>query len=85
MEGLGDYFVAARIRVWVSGGERTAFIIPSGFVTTRFGVDYVRVLGPDHSIVDVPVQRGRDLPRPDMPDGLEILSGLNPGDRLVQP
>ena len=35
--------------------------------------------------MDVPVQRGRELPRPDMPDGIEILSGLNAGDRLVQP
>ena len=34
-------------------------------------------------IVDVPVQRGRELPRPELPDGIEILSGLNPGDRLV--
>jgi hypothetical protein len=33
----------------------------------------------------VPVQRGRVLPRPDMPDALEILSGLNSGDVLVQP
>ena len=28
------------------------------------------------SAIDVPVQRGRELPRPDMPDALEILSGL---------
>jgi hypothetical protein len=25
------------------------------------------------------------LPRPDMPDGLEILSGLRVGDELVRP
>ena len=52
---------------------------------TRFGIDYARVrAGPD-TIVDVPVQRGRQLPRPDMPDALEILSGLKPGDVLVRP
>ena len=27
-------------------------------------------------MIDVPVQRGRAMPRPDMPDALEILSGL---------
>ncbi len=84
VEGLGDYFVSERLRVWVSSGERTAIIIPAAFVTTRFGVDYVR-LEDEGRVVDVPVQRGRDLPRPDMPDGLEILSGLKASDRLVRP
>jgi hypothetical protein len=84
VEGLGDYFVGERIRVWVSGGERSAFVIPASFLLTRFGIDYVRVRavgGP----VDVPVQRGRDLPSPEFPDGIEILSGLNAGDQLVRP
>ena len=30
----------------------------------------------DGTTIDVPVQRGREQPRPDMPDALEILSGL---------
>lgn len=85
VKGLGDYFVGERVRVWVSGGEREAVVIPARFVTTRFGVDYVRLLRDDKSVIDVPVQRGRAHPRPDMPDGLEILSGLRAGDRLVQP
>ena len=85
VDGLGDYFVGERIRVWVSGGERTAFIVPSPFITTRFGVDYARVQSADGKITDVPVQRGRELPRPDEADGIEILSGLNAGDRLVRP
>jgi multidrug efflux pump subunit AcrA (membrane-fusion protein) len=84
VEGLGDYFVGERIRVWISGGERSAFIVPARFVITRFGVDYVRIRKDERTVVDVPVQRGRDLPRPDMPDGLEILSGLTIGDRLEQ-
>jgi len=33
----------------------------------------------------VPVQRGREQPRPDMTDALEILSGLKSGDVLVRP
>ena len=88
--GLGDYFVGERIRVWVSAGERTSFIVPGSFITTRFGIDYVRVAKDAKTLdaksaVDVPVQRGRDLPRPDMPDALEILSGLKTGDVLVRP
>jgi multidrug efflux pump subunit AcrA (membrane-fusion protein) len=83
--GLGDYFVGERIRVWVSAGERTSFIVPGSFIATRFGIDYARISKDAKSAVDVPVQRGRNLPRPGMPDALEILSGLIMGDVLVQP
>jgi RND family efflux transporter MFP subunit len=83
--GLGDYFVGERIRVWISAGDRSAFVVPAGFIATRFGVDYVKVRSSDKGDIDVPVQRGRELPRPDLPDGVEILSGLNAGDRLVKP
>jgi hypothetical protein len=83
--GLGDYFVGERIRVWVSTGERSSIIVPGSFIVTRFGIDYARI-GKDSGVtIDVPVQRGRELPRPDMPDALEILSGLNVGDVLVRP
>jgi len=85
VQGLGDYFVSARIRVWISAGSRMTFVIPAGFIATRFGIDYVRVRTAARGDVDVPVQRGRELPRPDMPDGIEILSGLDAGDRLVKP
>jgi len=85
VSGLGDYFVGERVQVWISGGERRAFIVPDGFIVTRFGLDYARVRKTDGTIVDVPVQRGRDRPRPDMPDAIEILSGLQPGDVLVKP
>jgi RND family efflux transporter MFP subunit len=84
VSGLGDYFVGERIRVWVSAGERSAIAVPAGLVTTRFGIDYVR-LARDGGTIDVPVQRGRTLQRPDQPDAIEILSGLVPGDRLVAP
>ncbi|WP_167406671.1 efflux RND transporter periplasmic adaptor subunit [Bradyrhizobium forestalis] len=84
VEGLGEYFVGDRLRVWISGGARPAFVIPSSYVTTRFGVDYVR-LQKDGETIDVPVQRGRVLPTPALPDGLEILSGISAGDQLVRP
>lgn len=85
VEGLGDYFVGERIRVWISAGDRIAFIVPASLITTRFGVDYVRIRRAGMPDVDAPVQRGRELPRPDLPDAIEILSGLNAGDRLVMP
>lgn len=84
VEGLGEYFVGDRLRVWISGGTRTAFVIPASYVTTRFGLDYVK-LRKGGEIIDVPVQRGRDVTTPTLPDGLEILSGIRAGDQLVQP
>ena len=85
VDGLGDYFVARRIRVWISGGERRAFVIPASLVSTRFGIDYVRLQSGSNTTMDVPVQRGRPHPTHDVPDGLEILSGIQAGDRLVRP
>jgi RND family efflux transporter MFP subunit len=84
VKDLGDYFVGERLRVWIADGQRPAFIIPASYITTRFGVDYVRVSQGERT-VDVPVQRGRMAPRPDMLDAVEILSGLNAGDKLVRP
>lgn len=85
IDGLGDYFVARRIRVWISGGERQAFIIPMGLVSTRFGIDHVNLKSSDQRTIITPVQRGRPHPTPSMPDGLEILSGIKTGDQLVRP
>lgn len=85
VEGLGDYFVSKRIGVWISGGERMALVVPSRFISTRYGIDYATLEIGAQRTIDVPVQRGRDLPRSDMPDALEILSGLKAGDRLVRP
>ena len=84
VKGLGDYFVGERILVWVSAGKRESVTVPGKFIVTRFGIDYARVRK-DGTAIDVPVQRGRELPRPDMPDALEILSGLKAGDVLVRP
>ena len=84
VKGLGDYFVGERILVWVSAGERESIIVPGRFIVTRFGIDYAR-LRQGNGAIDVPVQRGREVPMPAMPDALEILSGLKAGDVLVRP
>lgn len=83
--GIGSYFVGGRIRVWIAAGERPSFVIPASFIDTRFGLSYVRRRGASGQVEEIPVQRGRDLPTPDMPNGVEILSGLQNGDELVGP
>jgi len=62
VEGLGEYFVGDRLRVWIPSETRSAFVIPSNYVTTRFGIDYVHIRRGDQTI-DTPVQRGRTGPR----------------------
>jgi RND family efflux transporter MFP subunit len=85
VNGLGTYFVGDRLRVWIDAGVRPGFVVPAGFVATRFGLDYVRLRQPDGSTVEAPVQRGQDTPAPAMQDGLELLSGVRAGDVLVRP
>ena len=77
-------FVGARVRVLAPAGERQAFVIPTSYILTRYGVDYAR-LWRDGDIVEVPVQRGSRTPMADMADGVEILSGLRAGDQIVPP
>lgn len=84
VDGLGEYFVGDRLRVWISGGPRPAMIVPARYITTRFGIDYVS-LQSGGGAVSVPVQRGRPMPSAELADGIEILSGVQPGDILVQP
>ena len=83
--GVGSYFVGNRVLVWISAGERPSFVIPSSFIVTRFGLSYVRRKLPGGEAEDIPVQRGRDMPTPEMPNGVEILAGLQNGDALVAP
>jgi RND family efflux transporter MFP subunit len=82
---LGDYFVGQRIEVWVFAGSRPGMIIPARFIETMFGLDYVQLRVADGSAIAVPVQSGALQPTPSLPDGVEILSGLHPGDVLVTP
>jgi RND family efflux transporter MFP subunit len=72
--GLGDFFVGERTRVFVSTGTRPAIVVPADRVYKRFGISYVRIKG----IGETVVQAG--LPTE---DGIEVLSGLRPGDVLL--
>lgn len=79
--GLTADVVGQRVRVSVKVGERPAIAVPTRFVATRFGVDYVRVLDRVGRASDVAVQTA---PGPD-PARLEVLSGLADGDVIVAP
>lgn len=76
VEGLGDYFVGERTRVYVATGMRDALVVPIDYVYRRFGVSYVK-LGDG---TEVAVQTG--LP---VDGGIEILAGVKEGDALVRP
>ena len=76
VDGLDDYFVGERTRVYVATGARNALVIPDGFVYRRFGVSYVKL----KDGTEVVVQPG--LP---VEGGVEILAGLHEGDVVIAP
>jgi len=81
--GLGDYFVGERALVWVATGERKTFVVPPEYLTTRHGVTYATLDGGR----DVVVQTGARIQGDPAngPAGVEVLSGLRPGDLIVMP
>jgi RND family efflux transporter MFP subunit len=81
VDGLGDYFVGERTRVWIPVGRRAAVLIPVAAVTSRHGVDYVRVVD-DGSEAEVAVILGETIEEDDGRK-VEVLTGLREGDRIV--
>jgi membrane fusion protein, multidrug efflux system len=76
VEGLGDFFVGERTRVYVATGKRDALVVPADVVYHRYGVSYVKL----KDGTEVVVQLGRPVE-----GGIEVLSGLNEGDQVVRP
>lgn len=76
VDGLGDFFVGERTRVYVATGKRDALVVPADFLYRRYGVSYVKL----KDGTEVVVQPG--LP---VDGGIEVLSGLNEGDVVVRP
>jgi membrane fusion protein, multidrug efflux system len=76
VEGLGDFFVGERVRVWMPAGKRPAMIIPKSYLYKRFGVSFVRL----QDGTEVAVQEGAETR-----EGIEILAGLRANDLLVAP
>jgi len=77
VSGLGNFFVGERIRVWVETGDRTIISIPQTYIYYRHGLTFVTL----QSNQEVVVQTGMAQTN----NEIEILSGLNVGDVLVQP
>jgi RND family efflux transporter MFP subunit len=77
--GLDGRLIGRRVAAQVETGTRPALLVPEGFVTTRYGIDYVTVLGAAGAASEVPVQTGPVAE----PGKVEILSGVRAGDTLV--
>ena len=76
VDGLGDYFVGERTRVYVSTGKRSAFLLPASAIYSRAGAFFVRLKSGVEMIVKPGERRGTRM---------EILSGLRAGDVVVTP
>lgn len=77
--GLPQDLVGQRVRAQIKVGSRPALVVPRRYVVTRFGVDYARLVGPDNTVSETPVQTTAGP----TPGTLEVLSGLRPGDVLT--
>jgi RND family efflux transporter MFP subunit len=71
-----------RVDVLAPVGERRAIRIPKDYVSTRFGVDFVRVQVGER-FIEAPVALA--APIVDAAGQFEILSGLKTGDRIAKP
>lgn len=76
VEGLGDYFVGERTRVWIATGTREALVVPQAALHQRYGVTYATL----KNGVEVTVQPGNLTEA-----GIEVLAGLHEGDEVLVP
>ncbi|WP_421692915.1 efflux RND transporter periplasmic adaptor subunit [Aestuariivirga sp.] len=77
---LGDFFVGERTRVWIPVAMRRVVSAPASAISTRAGVDYVKL----SDGTDVPVIIGQRFDGNGGPS-VEILSGLGEGDKVLTP
>ncbi|MBT3551175.1 MAG: efflux RND transporter periplasmic adaptor subunit [Rhodospirillaceae bacterium] len=81
VDGLGDFFVGERMRVFVPTGARQGIVVPLRYLFRRHGLNYVRIGAANVAEgFDTLVQLGQSVE-----GGTEILSGLIPGDVLMLP
>lgn len=83
VDGIGDYFVNERTLVWIPVAQRSVIAVPPEAVTTRHGIDYVRIAAENGSL-EVAVILGEAIQTVDGPR-IEILTGLRGGDRIAMP
>jgi RND family efflux transporter MFP subunit len=83
VDGIGDYFVNERTLVWIPIARRTVIAVPPDAITTRHGVDYVRILAANGP-TEVAVIPGETIETEEGPR-VEVLTGLHDGDRVIVP
>lgn len=79
VEGLASDRVGQRVIVQVPVGQRRALVVPRRFVSTRYGIDFVRTVDRAGRVSEAPVQLGG----PVAGDRVEVLSGLTAGDVVL--
>ena len=82
VQGGLNALVGERVDVLAPIGERRAIRIPQDYVTTRYGVDFVRVRVGER-FIDAPVSLA--TPLADISGDLEVLTGLRAGDQIEKP
>lgn len=82
VQGGLNALVGERVDVLAPVGERRAIRIPRDYVSTRYGVDFVRVKVGER-FVDAPVALAAPLAEAD--GTFEVLSGLKSGDIIEKP
>ena len=78
-DGLSRGVIGQRVKALVAIGEREALVVPRRYVVNRYGIDYVRLVRPDRSVSEIPIQ----IRTGPTPEAVEVLSGLKPGDVLT--
>jgi RND family efflux transporter MFP subunit len=82
VQGGLEALVGERVDVLAPVGERRAMLVPADFVSTRYGVDFIRVKVAER-FVDAPV--ALSAPLPNDAGQYEVLSGLKSGDQIEKP
>lgn len=76
VDGLGDYFVGERALVYVPTGTRETVVLPEPYLSTRWGMTFATLADGTRVVVQ---------PGAPVDGGVEILSGVRPGDEVVTP
>ena len=81
VDGGLSALVGERVDVLAPVGERRALRIPKTYISTRYGIDFVKVHVGEY-LIDAPVILAN--PKADKDGYVEVLSGLHDGDVISQ-